>query len=147
MKRLITLIVGVTLVAALLAFSVESKGQVKNLLSTYNLTSDTVVNTATAYLTVQSKGPAETVTIQFTATEISGTTAGTVTLLGSVDGTNFKALTVQEATTAIPTYTATDVASQTNLWVIKNNPYQYYRVSWTGTGTMSARFSAQLLLH
>lgn len=146
MKRLITLIIGVTIVAALMITG-NAQAQVKNMLSTYNLPYDTVTNTGTSYLTLANKGAAETVTIQLVATKISGTVAGTVTLLGSLDGTNYKALTQQEVTTAIPTYTATDVASQTNIWVIKNNPYLYYRVSWTGTGTMSARFNALLMTH
>lgn len=115
---------------------------------TYLLTSDTVVNTATAVLTsARIAGPAQDVTVQIVCTEISGTTAGTITLLGSLNGTNFVALTDSTTVPAITTKTATDVASQSFTWNIKGSPYLYYRVSWTGSGTMSNRFSAKLLKH
>jgi hypothetical protein len=146
MKRLIlTLIAGTLLVTALVFNTAAQTPTVKTLLSTYSLTSDTVSNTATAFLTAQSLTKGESTTIKFVATKISGTVAGTVTLLGSLDGTNYKALTVAEGTTALPTYTATDVASQNFIWQVLRSPYKYYRVSWTGSGTMSASFKAYLL--
>lgn len=150
MKKVITFIIGVAITLLglfLTATHGHSQPGVRPMLSSYNLSSDTTVNTGTSYLQLKNSGVAQTVTVQFNATKISGTVAGTVTLMGSLDGTNFKALTQQEVSTAIPTFTATDVATQSNIWVIKNNPYQYYRVSWTGTGTMSAKFSALLMTH
>jgi len=111
-----------------------------------SLESDTVVNSATAYLTtrVVSPAPAVTSTIRVIATEISGTTGGTITLLGSLDGTTFKAMTTPNTVTALATHTATDVASNQYDWIITGSPFLYYRVSWTGTGTMSATLSAKL---
>lgn len=105
---------------------------------------DTVTNGGTAYLTVQNIGSAEYTGFQVNCTEISGTTAGTITLLGSLDGTNFKAIPTVDTQTSITTATALDVASQTFVWRIAGNPFRYYRVSWTGTGTMSASFTAYL---
>lgn len=119
----------------------------KNPLSPY-ATSDTVVNTATAYLTSDRvAGPAQTVTVQVVCTEISGTTAGTITLQGSINGTNFVALTDSTTVPNITTKTATDVASQSFTWQVTNSPYLYYRVSWTGSGTMSNKFSAKIMKH
>lgn len=135
----------ILLTLCLLAFVVPAISQVQSLKSDYTLTSDTVVNAGTSYLTsplIKSDG---NVSVQVVCTKISGTVAGTISLLGSIDGTNYKALTVEEASTAVNTYTATDVASQNFIWRIKGNPVQYYRVSWTGTGTMSASFSSKIL--
>lgn len=111
-----------------------------------NIASDTVTNTATAYLTSpNSLGAKQTTGVQVVCTKISGTVAGTISLLGTVDGTNYKAILLQGVSTALNTYTATDVASQTFIFMVPNNPYLKYRVSWTGSGTMAASFSAKML--
>jgi hypothetical protein len=128
------------------SFGVMAQGAVAALKSTYSLSSDTTVDTGVTYLTSpQVKSPTSIVTVQVVATKISGTVAGTISLQGSLDGTNFKAITLTEASTAGPTYTATDVASQNFIWRLSQNPYAYYRVSWTGAGTMSAKFTANIL--
>lgn len=130
---------------ALVAFA--SSAQVfdlKNPLSPY-ATSDTVTNAGTAYITtpVVSAAPAVTTTIWVAVTKISGTVGGTITLQGSLDGTNFKALNTPNTATALATFTAAD-ASATYHWVISGSPFRYYRVSWTGAGTMAASFAAQM---
>ena len=112
------------------------------------LLTDTVTNTGVGAVTsARISGPAQGVTIAVVLTEISGTTAGTLTLQGSLDGTNFKAIPTEETQTSIATATALDVASQVFTWRIKNSPYLYYRVSWTGTGTMSATIAGRLMKH
>lgn len=134
------------LFVALVAFAAfESKAQVYSLLSPYSFTSDTVANTGTAYLSTVavSPAPAVTTTIWVAVTKISGTVGGTITLQGSLDGTNWKAVNTPNTATALATITATD-ASNTYHWIISGSPFRYYRVSWTGTGTMSASFTAQM---
>lgn len=134
------------LFVALVAFAAfESKAQVYSLLSPYSFTSDTVTNTGTAYLSTVavSPAPAVTTTIWVGVTKISGTVGGTITLQGSIDGTNWKAVNTPNTATALATHTATD-ASNTYHWVISGSPFPYYRVSWTGTGTMSASFIAKM---
>lgn len=115
------------------------------------ITYDTVTNTGTNYITNKAivSGPGQTVSIQWTAVKLSGTVAGTVTLQASLDGLNFFALTGNSTVenTTISTFTPTDVATQTKSWVIKNNPFPWYRVSWTGAGTMAATQSAVWSLH
>jgi hypothetical protein len=133
------------LLFALVAFA--SSAQVfdlKNSLSPYALT-DTVTNGGTATVTspVVSAAPAVTTTIWVVATKISGTVGGTITLQGSLDGTNWKALNTPNTATALATFTATD-ATNTYHWVISGSPFRYYRVSWTGTGTMAATLAAQM---
>lgn len=109
--------------------------------------SDTVTNTGTAYLTSysQTRTQASSTVVQVNVTKISGTVAGTISLLGSLDGTNFKALTVAEAQTALATITAAD-ASGAYHFRLNGCPFTYYRVSWTGTGTMAASFTARLIV-
>lgn len=106
-----------------------------------------VLNTGSSIIFVRSGGTATTTSVQFVAHKVSGTVAGTVTLMGSVDGVHFKAALVSEASTAIPTFTATDVATQSYTWRINYSPYLYYAISWTGTGTMSAYMRGKLLSH
>lgn len=132
----------------------EASAQIKTLYNsgfpTLTLATDTVVNTGTGIVRnfVPINSAAQSVTIQVDLLEISGTTAGTVSLLGSLDGVTYKALTIEEASTAIPTWTATDVTTvQTFIWRIKGNPVPYYAASWTGSGTMSATLRAKLLVH
>lgn len=113
-----------------------------------NLEIDTVTNTGTAYVTTKVLEPTSqeitSTTIQVVVTKISGIVGGTISLLGSIDGTNFKALVTEETQTALATITATD-GSSTYHWRLKGSPFTYYRVSWTGTGTMAASFSAKLI--
>lgn len=147
MKKIVFIIAAVAL---MLAIRPEAKSQAAlyNLLSTpYGLTSDTISNAATVTLTSGVvSGGSVTATVQINITEISGTTAGTITLFGSLNGTEWIALTDASAVPAIATKTATDVASQQFIWRVTGNPMRYYRVSWTGTGTMSDRLTAQLVV-
>lgn len=144
MKKLFALIF---LFALALTINVQAQ-TVADMYSSYGTSSlkDTVTNTATGYLTSPAVSSSNRiVTVQVTCTELSGTTAGTISLLGSIDGTNFVALLAGETSTAIPTKTALDVASQTFLFRVIDNPCKYYRVSWTGSGTMSDSFTAKIL--
>lgn len=115
------------------------------------ITYDTVTNTGTNYLTNKFlvSGIAQTVTIQWVAVKLSGTVAGTVTLQGSLDGLNFVTLTANKTADNITytTFTATDVASQSTAWVVKYNVFPWYRVTWTGAGTMAATQSATFNAH
>lgn len=127
--------------------------------------SDTVTNTGTNFLTtgypqltsytsatysgsaVAITTPALTTTVQANLTKISGTVAGTVTLQGSLDAANWT--TVTGTTTGVQTgaFTATNVASQATVWTLVNSPYRFYRVTWTGTGTMAASMTAFVWSH
>jgi len=105
-----------------------------------------VTNTGTGTLTSPIvSGARSSTVISVVLTKTSGTVAGTLSLLGSVDGTNFKAILLPQVATAVNTYTATDVATQVFMFSIEKNPYNYYRASWTGAGTMAAYFKAKIL--
>lgn len=106
---------------------------------------DTITNAGTDAVTLQVKGEYKTISIQCKIVKISGTVAGTVTLQGSVDGTNYETVDTLAMISDFVTYTATNVATQTKTFIIENNPYLYYRLSYTGSGTMAARLYGYLL--
>ncbi len=145
MRKTTLLIVG--LVALL---SIAANAQIApfyNALSTGGVfaQSDTVTNggTGTVQCRILKDLPTVNTTIQVNVTKISGIVGGAISLQGSLDGTNWKALNTAETQTALATVTATD-ATNVYHWRLNGSPFLYYRVSWTGTGTMAASFSAQL---
>jgi len=91
---------------------------------------DTVVNTATVAKVFGITGEYKGVSIQAKWTEISGTTAGTIKLQGSMDGTLYTDIASQ-------TGSATDVVSGQLIFYVTAPLLRYYKVTWTGTGTMS----------
>ncbi len=137
------------LLSLLIVSALGAQAQTYDLKSdTYLLTSDTVVNTAAVNLTSpEISGSKQLMAFQVEVTEISGTTAGTLKLQGSIDGSDFKDLPTVETQTAIATAAPADVTTkQVFIWRLNSNHFRYYRVVYTGAGTMSARFFAQLML-
>jgi len=119
-----------------------------NLLSQWGNISDTVTNTGTNTIYKQVKNNYQSLAVQVVCTKISGTQGGTVTLKGSLDGIHYEAVKTTYLKTIVPfttgssnTFTPTNVSVSSNLWIIKNAPYEYYQLSWTGTGTMSSALS------
>ncbi len=139
-----TKIVGLFIVA-LLAFAGVAQAQLVTMYQPLGsqVASDTVTNTGTVYLTGAVNGYKNVTSIVVVATKISGTVGGTISILGSIDGTNYYALNTRDTQTALATKTASD-ASAVYGWRITGNDFRYYRVSWTGTGTMSASFTAKI---
>lgn len=99
---------------------------------------DTVVNTGTKTLNLAVKGTNTTGAFQVVVTKISGTVAGNVIFQGSVDGTNFVNL---------DTLATTNVATQTEIFTDIPVKYPFYRMTYTGTGTMSAIISGRAHLN
>ena len=104
-----------------------------------------VTNTGIATATATITQSYETATIQAVFTKTSGTLAGTATLQASLDGTNYTTVATQATVAGASTYTVTDVATQSVIFIINKAPYKYYRVSWTGTGTMVGTMAAYIL--
>ena len=123
--------------------------------SDINATSDTVTNAGTGYVQLQVKGSYKNVVIQAVSDKISGTAGGTITLQGSNDGINFVTVNtsyIQNPNSLAPyttggaaTLTVTNVATSTAIFVVNGSPYAYYRLSHTGTGTMSSRLRGYLM--
>ena len=102
---------------------------------TVNFTgSDTVVNSAAVNIDLKVTGGYNTGAYQVVITKVSGTVAGNAILKGSVDGTNY---------VNIDTLATTDVATQTKIFTETPVKYPFYRVTYTGTGTMAAIISGK----
>lgn len=114
-----------------------SQGAVTSMKSNYNLVSDTAINSGTANVDLATTKSWTQISVQAIITKISGTVAGTVLLQGSLDGTNYISV-------GADTMTNTDVATGTHFWVVTGNPYGYYRLLLTGSGTMSATVKGSL---
>lgn len=112
------------------------KRLVSNMTQAYGSTSDTTVNAATGYVGITLSNYYTRVSFQAVVTKISGTVAGTVTLQGSNDGTNY--VTVSSSYATATTLSCTDQTTNTKMFVVTGSPYKYYRLSYTGSGTMSA---------
>ena len=104
-----------------------------------------VTNTATVACSLQVKTSNNTVTVQAVVAKTSGTIAGTVTLQGSVDGVNYETVPVSLVAGGASTYTATDLALQAKTFVITGSPFLYYKLSYTGSGTMVGTLSGYVL--
>ena len=131
----------------IVANSFGGNSTVQSLKSTSNIALDTVTNGATEVMTAPKLTlPYKTISISATVTKTSGTIAGTITLQGSVNGSNY--VTVPTAYIETPsgqapystggaaTFTPTNVASQTKIWTVIGTTYPYYRISYAGSGTM-----------
>lgn len=128
------------LIAILGLFSFAADAQVTNMVSRYSNTTDTVANTDTKYMYVTVTASHENVSIQPVITKVSGTVAGTYFVQGSLDGTNYVSNIV-----ASDSVTATNVTTNTVVWVLDSKAYKYYRVGYTGSGTMNATLKSYFL--
>jgi hypothetical protein len=115
----------------------------KQMLSNYSLTSDTITNSGTGYVEFTLNSFYERVSFQPVVTKLSGTAAGTVTLQGSIDGTNF--VTVASSYVTAATMSVTNVTTSTSMLIVTDSPYRYYRLSYTGSGTMSCTLKGYLV--
>ena len=141
MKQLISLFFALALGVSVFAQDVTMRNASAS-------STETITNGGTGILTGTVRGHKNTVTVQVTITKTSGTVAGTLTLQGSLDNVSYKAaLLPNGVSTAVNTYTATDVASQTFIWQLDKNAYNYWRISYTGSGTMVATMTGVLLAH
>ncbi len=128
--------------ALLVSFSAsaQTEGTLASLLSTTNSTAlDTVSGSVPRSQVLRVPGSYGVITVVTTVTEISGTTAGTVKLYGSLDGTNYALVDTNYFSPA------DQAAAQSYAWHIKPSTFTYYKVTYTGTGTMSAKLATKLL--
>lgn len=120
-----------------------SKHAVNNMLSVYSATSDTVDNAGSGYVGITISKYYSSISIHAVVTKISGTAAGTVTLQGSNDGTNYT--TVVSSFASATTLSVTDVTTSHKIFTITGSPYKHYRLSYTGSGTMSCRLQGYFM--
>jgi len=101
-------------------------------------TTDTITNTTPEYQYVNIDGYHDVITIQPTITKISGTVGGTLKLQGSVDNVGYTDIASQ-------TYTATDTATQTATFTCNPSIFRWYRISYVGSGTQSAKIKTPVI--
>lgn len=127
------------LLLSCLAFTVQAQNTPRLVTTTtYGNTLDTVTNTAaisTTAATVGSWYASASVQAQIVVTKISGTVGGTLGLYGSMNGTNW---TITETAT-------TPSDASVNYFISTTKRYKYYKVMYTGTGTMVASLKTYLL--
>lgn len=109
------------------------------------LTTDSLTNSEVGYAyTPYINAPNSTLQIQVTATQISGTTAGSIWLQESIDGTTYKTVnqTNHTALKATTNDTLTNVNGATQIWELPNAPSKKYRLYINQTGTSSSKYAA-----
>lgn len=96
---------------------------------------DTVTNAGTKSYTLVVQGRKTDVSFQVNCTKISGTVAGTVQVLGTLDGTNYA---------VVSSDTLVD-ASHVFSYSYTHNGYIKYKVTITGSGTQSSSYTVWAL--
>lgn len=126
-------------------FSLNTFAQTTQMTGVY-VTGDTVINTATKACSLKITHSYRQVTIHGLVTKVSGTVAGTLTLQGTVDGNTWLTVDTASLQTEGPsTFTTTNVASQSKVWIVNQSPYLWFRLSYTGSGTMAAILKGYVL--
>ena len=93
---------------------------------------DTITNTGTANKIITCTAGYDAMGIQPVITKGTGTIGGNCIVYGSIDGTNY--------VSTGDTLKCTDITTNTKLFKYATTPYVYYKVVYTGTGTMVARW-------
>ncbi len=94
---------------------------------------DTVANTGTAEHVISVSGSYNNGVFQYVGTRLSGTAAGKTYLMGSVDNVNYVKL---------DSFTNVNVVTNTKIFTQTRPMYPYYKISSTGSGTMSVQTKA-----
>ena len=100
---------------------------------TFTTTQDTIIDTGTSSHVLAVTKAHTSGIIGVTVTKVSGTPAGTAVLQGSPTG-----VAASYRTISTDTLTVTNVATQYYQWKEVPTAYPYYRVLFTGSGTMRA---------
>ena len=136
MKRLL----GLFALLLFAALSYAQEGVTKNALSTYSLTTDTVTNTETLYMTLTVPNRDAYLVVQPDIDNLTGTTAGTALLQTRIAG-NWVTLNSANSDLTAGQDTLTLVDNATTLWVTKIRG-TYYRVAFVSTGTHTSTIKA-----
>jgi hypothetical protein len=117
----------------------------KGIVSEMSTNGTTVTNSGTGTVSIQVKNQYEVSTIQVVCSKTSGTIGGTVTLQGSNDGTNYVTVNTSYISGGSATLSCSNVSINTRMFIITGSPYRYYRLSWTGSGTMAGKLYGYIL--
>jgi hypothetical protein len=132
------------------AFGANAQQSYSNKMQNAGIDSVGVTNTGTAYVTttVATVNLAYTTVVVARVWSVSGTNGGTITLQGSIDGVGYSTVhTAGYALTATATVSGANTAATYYSFVIGNSPYKYYRLSYTGSGTMVSYLKGSVWSH
>ncbi len=110
-----------------------------------------IVNTDTATAIATLKGSYKTVTFTAYVTKVSGVVAGTITVQGSIDGTNYETIDTNYVRAPLVGNTSSITVTNTTgtkayTFILKISPlYYYYRIRYISSGTMSATQTTYVL--
>lgn len=96
----------------------------------------TVTNAALTIVVQKVSQASRSVTVQGILTKVSGTIAGKMTIQGSINGVNY---------VNVDSLTLTDIATNAKVTTFSDDPYQYYKISIVGSGTMVATLNGYIL--
>jgi hypothetical protein len=128
-----------TLTGSVFGYMLPQQSSAKGVFTQFTSNGATVTNSGSGVVNLTVNGYYSTLSIQVKGTKTSGTIAGTVTLQGSNDGTNFVTVNTSYLQSGTATLSCTDIATNSKIFVIVGAPYKYYRLSWTGSGTMAGK--------
>jgi hypothetical protein len=93
---------------------------------------DTITDTGTANIIIKASGQYKAIGIQPIVTKVSGTVAGNCILYASQDGVNYKSTG--------DTLACANQTTNTALFKVIDPAYTYYKIVYTGSGTMVAKW-------
>ena len=114
---------------AFLAINFVSKAQNTK---TLTVASASITNTGTGTLTAVASDIYKQISFQVNVTKVSGTVAGKITLLGSLDGVNYRRIG------GLDSVMLSDQAVNVGFLKVADCPFNYFKLFTTGTGTMVA---------
>lgn len=108
---------------------------------------DTINGNETVYFPTGAITTSGTLTLQALCTEIGGTSEGTIRLEGSVDGLSWETLTATAGLVfGYPNDTLTIVDAAVGTWVVKENPWKYYRLAGAGAANDSTLVTVKYII-
>ena len=144
MKKFLTLAIAVCLSVGIASAQTTSGSVVLKSTPTHAPT-DTVVNAGVKNQVAAISVVNNAVSIQVDVLKISGTTGGFVRVYGSNTGVGYDRISTikPDGSTGIDSLAVGNVSTlQTKIFRIAVPIYSYYRVTYTGTGTMSAKLNS-----
>lgn len=134
------------IILAVLAFGMIATAQTFNKVTAFTV--DTLTDSETAYLTLPKvTRSVESISGQVLAENISTTTAGTMFLQGSLDGTTYFTLTDVTGYITIAVNDTTTLADNATFgWNVYKPAYLYYRMALVQTGTSTTEYTGFYLI-
>ena len=134
------------LILAVLIVGMTASAQTFNQATVWTV--DTLTNTETAYLTLPKvTRSVESMSGLVLAENITGTSAGTILLQGSLDGTTYVTLTDVTGHVSIAVNDTTTIADNATFgWNVWEPAFLYYRMALVQTGTSTTEYTGYYLI-